>query len=129
MKRTIGVFCAVVSMLLFSSHVAYASVASRHGDVRVDVPNANCSTPLKLRDGPSQSGGMVSVSVRGVWGNLSTVAFDNKTSSYTVGACAVELAALANGGGNHYTRCLNPGCVENTMLPGWDNVISSVYLH
>jgi hypothetical protein len=93
------------------------------------VPTLNCSTPLKLHAGTSQGGTLVSVYARGLWVNLSTFGFDNMTSSYTVGACAVELAAGAGGGGNHYTRCLSPGCVENSMLPGWDNVISSVFLH
>jgi hypothetical protein len=129
MRRTIGVFCAAVCLFASSSNVAQAVGATRGGALPGQAPNANCSTPLKLRDGPNQSGTTVSVSVRGLWVNLSDVGFNNRTSSYTVGACAVELAAQANGGGNHYTRCLYAGCVENTMLPGWDNVISSVYLH
>ena len=129
MRRTIGVFCAAVSLLASSSTVAQAAGGPRAGSVRRTAPNANCSTPLKLRDGPGQTGTTVSISSRGVWVNLSDVLFDNRTSSYTVGACAVELAAQANGSGNHYPRCLNAGCVENTMLAGWDNVISSVYLH
>jgi hypothetical protein len=39
------------------------------------------------------------------------------------------LASSTNGNGARYTRCLSAGCVENTMDLGWDNVISSVYLH
>jgi hypothetical protein len=91
-------------------------------------PLLTCSTPLKLHDGTSQGGTLATVSTRGIWINLSTLSFDNKTSSYTVGACAVELAAQGNGTGNHYPECLFPGCVEDTMLPGWDNVLSSVKL-
>jgi hypothetical protein len=129
MRRTIGVCCVVVSLIASSSSVALALDAAGAGAALGGAPNINCSTPLKLRDGPNQTGTTVSVSARGLWVNLSTVGFDNRTSSFTVGACAVELAPQANGGGNHYTRCLSPGCVENTMLPGWDNVVSSVYLH
>jgi hypothetical protein len=91
--------------------------------------NLSCSTPLRLHDGTYQTGTTVSIYSRGLWINLSTLSFDNMTSSYTVGACAVELAAGSSGGGSHYTRCLSAGCVENVMAAGWDNVISSVYLH
>jgi hypothetical protein len=129
MKRTIGVSCVTLFLLASSSTVAQAIGPARDGAVHGTAPNANCSTPLKLRDGAGQTGTTVSVSVRGLWVNLSSVLFDNRTSSYTVGACSVELAAQANGSGNHYPRCLSAGCVENTMLAGWDNVISSVYLH
>jgi hypothetical protein len=93
------------------------------------TPQVNCSTPLRLRDGINQTGATLSVFARGIWVNLGTFGFDNKTSSYTVGACAVELALGTGGGGSHYARCLYAGCVENVMLPGWDNTISSVYLH
>src|SRR5262249_41478099 len=51
-------------------------------------PLATCSTPLKLHDGTNQGGALASVNTRGAWVNLSSLSFDNKTSSYTVGACA-----------------------------------------
>jgi hypothetical protein len=92
-------------------------------------PASTCSIPLKLFDGTNQGGSSVSISQRLVWVNLSAHSFDNKTSSYTVGSCAVDLASGANGGGQPYTRCLSAGCVENVMDLGWDNTISSVYLH
>jgi hypothetical protein len=92
-------------------------------------PDISCSSPLKLHEKTNQLGTTIFVYTRGLWINLSTVDFDNMTSSYTVGACGIELAALANGGGSHYTRCLSAWCVEDVMLTGWDNVISSVYLH
>jgi hypothetical protein len=94
-----------------------------------ESPALNCSTPLRLHDGTSQAGTTVSVFARGLWVDLSIFGFDNKTSSYTVGACPVELASGPGGTGNHYPRCLYAGCVENVMAPGWDNVVSSVYLH
>jgi hypothetical protein len=93
-----------------------------------DRPDVSCSTPLKLYNGTYLTGSSVSIYQRGVWVNLSSAGFDNMTSSYEVGACAVILASGANGGGSHYPECLNAGCVENTMLTGWNNVLSSVYL-
>jgi hypothetical protein len=92
-------------------------------------PDLSCSTPLTLHAGQYQGGATLLVYVRGLWVNLSTYSFDNRTSSFTVGACAAELAAQSGGNGNHYQRCLYAGCVEDVMAPGWDNVVSSVYLH
>jgi hypothetical protein len=92
-------------------------------------PLLTCSTSLKLHDGTNQGGGVLSLNTRSTWINLSSHSFDNKTSSYTVGSCSVELASQTNGQGNHYPECLSAGCVEDTMLAGWDNVLSSVYLN
>lgn len=89
---------------------------------------ASCSTPLRLYDGTSFSGTRVSVYTRGVWVNLGSLGFDNRTSSYIVGACAVELAKGTGGSGDRYPRCLYAGCQEATLLSGWNNTISSVYL-
>ena len=92
-------------------------------------PALTCSMPLRLYDGTQFTGRSVSISERGVWVNLSTLSFDNKTSSFKVGACTVDMASAAGGGGALYPTCRNPGCQEGTMDPGWNNVISSVYLH
>jgi hypothetical protein len=110
-----------------SGPVRRATAASRMSDPA--IPSLTCSTPLKLHNGPNQTGTLATVSARGIWINLSSISFDNMTSSFTVGACSVSLASATNGGGALYTRCLSAGCVENTMDLGWDNVISSVYLH
>ena len=94
-----------------------------------DAPALACSSPLILYDYTYLGGASFSVYTRGLWINLSGTGFDNRTSSYRVGACAIDLASASNGGGSRYTRCLYAGCVENTMLSGWNNVVSSVYLH
>lgn len=93
-----------------------------------EAPTLSCSTPLKLRDGTNQSGTLVLIYTRLQWVNLTDFDFNNMTSSYTVGACAVILASGTNGGGSLYAECLNAGCVEDVMLTGWNNVLSSVYL-
>jgi hypothetical protein len=103
--------------------------ALRQRVAALGAPGVSCSSPLVLHDGTYQTGTSVSVYARGLWIDLSTVGFNNKTSSYKVGACAVELASGSGGGGVHYTRCLSAGCVENVMDVGWNNVVSSVYLH
>jgi hypothetical protein len=104
-------------------------VAARAGGAHMQQPAVSCSTPLRLHNGTNQTGATLSIYTRGVWVDLADWGFDNMTSSYTVGACAIELASLAGGGGFRYTRCLSAGCVENVMDNGWNNVVSSVYLH
>jgi hypothetical protein len=100
----------------------------RERQLAVD-PAVSCSVPLRLYDTAFLGGTVVSVFTRGLWINLSAVSFDNRTTSFKVGACAIELASGPGGGGNFYPRCLSPGCVENTMLSGWNNTISSVFLY
>jgi hypothetical protein len=105
------------------------SAQAHDGGRELRTPVVSCSTPLKLYDGTSLTGGLATVYSRGLWINLSSLSFDNRTSSYKVGACPVELAAGTHGGGSRYPACLFAGCVENIMLPGWNNTISSVYLY
>jgi hypothetical protein len=93
------------------------------------APDLACGSSLDLYDGTYLSGTEVSIYTRGLWINLSTLGFDNRTSSYVVGACPIDLASGTNGGGSRYTRCLSPGCAEFTMASGWNNVVSSVYMH
>ena len=127
MKRT--VWMLVFLVVGISLNVAAARPGSAATRATVRGPEISCSTPLRLHDGTYQTGQTLSISTRGVWLNLADFGFDNMTSSYTVGACAIELASLADGGGFRYTRCLYAGCVENVMDNGWNNVVSSVYLH
>jgi hypothetical protein len=89
----------------------------------------SCSTPLRLYDGTYLSGTTVAIYTRGAWINLGSYGMDNMTSSFKVGACSVSLAAGTGGGGSHYSECLYANCIENVMATGWNNVISSVYIH
>jgi hypothetical protein len=93
------------------------------------APALNCSTALKLYDHTNFGTPSVSISQRGTWINLSTLGFDNRTSSYRLGACLVDMASGQNGGGALYPTCGSPGCGESSMKPGWDNTISSVFIH
>jgi hypothetical protein len=125
MRRAFAVVFAVVSLVGPSAGHAW----SANAHPQVGAPSTACSTPLTLYDGANRSGGFVTISARGQWINLSTLLFDNKTSSYKVGACSVSLSASPGGGGNFYPECLIPGCIENAMLPGWNNVFSSVFIN
>jgi hypothetical protein len=137
MGRGLLVITCVVALLGAAVGSAEAATAKQEGRGRVEVgsaerdlvPLVNCSTPLRLWDGTYETGAMVSIYARGVWVNLNIVNFGDKTSSYIVGSCSVELADGQNGSGSRYPYCLSAGCVENVMASGWDNRISSVYLH
>jgi hypothetical protein len=124
-----------VTLCMWETSFVYASQPAGFGkgtaaQSRSGVgPEVACSTPLRLYDGTSLTGTFVSISSRGLWINLSSVSFDNRTSSFKVGACSVDLASANGGGGALYEHCLTPGCEEDTMDPGWNNVISSVFLH
>ncbi len=138
MHRVGLAFVAIVSIFVWFAVPAGASgaagavgapagtIQSQRGGV---APASTCSTALRLYDGASLTGSSVPISERFVWINLSTLGFDNRTSSFKVGACGIDMASAANGGGAWYETCLTPGCEEDTMDPGWNNVISSVYLH
>lgn len=89
---------------------------------------ASCSTPLRLFANTGYGGQELDIYTRGVWQNLSTWGFDNQLSSYKVGACGSHLAENANGGGSWYPGNTGAGAQSSSMLSGWDNRVSSVYL-
>jgi hypothetical protein len=89
---------------------------------------ASCSTPLRLFANTGYGGQELDIYTRGVWQNLSTWGFDNKLSSYKVGACDSYFAENANGGGSWYPGDTSAGAQSSSMLSGWDNRVSSIYL-
>jgi hypothetical protein len=121
--------CMVVSGRPTECFRTVAAMEERAASIAPSMsPTLNCSIPLKLRDGANQVPPTVSIYSRGIWVNLSSLSFDNKTSSFTVGACSIDLASSSGGGGSHYLSCLYAGCVEDTMDLGWNNAVSSAYL-
>jgi hypothetical protein len=91
-------------------------------------PAASCTAPLRLYADGSYGGRELDFYDRGYWQNLSTWSFDNQTSSYQVGFCAVDLADGANGGGSWYPGNTNAGHGEPSMQSGWSDRISSIYI-
>jgi hypothetical protein len=65
---------------------------------------------------------------RGAYINLSTYGFDNDTSSYKVGACASYFYDGAGGGTPLYPGTTTANSSATSMLTGWDNRVSSVYI-
>lgn len=91
---------------------------------------ASCSGSLKLYDGTSYGGQVVSLWDRSEWLNLSIYGFDNKTSSFKIGPCSAYFAANADGGGSWYPIAGTEAYdVAPTMSSGWNNVVSSIYIN
>lgn len=89
---------------------------------------AACTGTIRLYDGANYGTPMVAV-VAGssTWVNLSTYSFDNKTSSFKIGACDARLAMNANGGGSWYPSGSTQAYDEvASMSSTWNNAISSV---
>ena len=107
-----------------------ATTASQEGS----QPSGNlviqsaCSTTLKLYSGTSFGGTILALSTRAVVLNLSTWSFDNVTSSYKVGACSATFYSGANAGAPAYPGNTSAGASATSMLAGWDNRVSSVYI-
>ena len=87
---------------------------------------ANCSSSLRLYDGTGHTGQVISITTRSTLISLSGYGFNNKTSSYKVGACS---ARLYNGiGSSQYGGNTSAWASVTSMASGWNNVISSVSL-
>lgn len=87
---------------------------------------SSCSSSLRLYDGTGHTGQVISITTRSTLISLSGYGFDNKTSSYKVGACS---ARLYNGiGSSPYPGSTSAYASATSMASGWNNVISSVTL-
>ena len=89
----------------------------------------SCSSPLRLFDFYYYGGRQLSFWDRGYWQNLWEFGFDNRTSSYAIGACYAYLAEYANGGGWWYPGPDWPWAGEPIMSWDWQNTISSIYVY
>lgn len=92
------------------------------------VALATCTTALRLYSGTSYSGTVLQLSSRLSTINLSTYGFDNITSSYQVGACGSTFYDGASGVAPTYPGPTGANAASASMLTGWDNRVSSVYI-
>ncbi len=129
-----GVDCfsseAAMDAAIDSADAVQASLATDIATASVAVqPLAlgTCGTSLRLYDGTSFTGTLVAVSSAGTYINLANFGFDNKTSSFKIGACYTDLFSGASGGGSIYPGNTSAGASAATMIAGWANTISSVY--
>lgn len=92
------------------------------------VPLLACASSLKLYRSTSFTGAVLQLTSRGTYANLSTYGFDNDTSSYQVGACTSYFYDGATGGAPLYPGATTANSSATSMLTGWDNRVSSVYI-
>lgn len=91
---------------------------------------SNCSSYLRLYDGTGYGGATLSLLVRSQWLNLSSYGFDQKTSSYKIGPCKALFSDLTGGGGARYPSYLTEAYDQSwSMISGWNNDVSSVYIY
>lgn len=89
-----------------------------------------CSSSLRLYDGTSYAGSSLNLTQRSSWLNLSSYGFDQRTSSFKVGACDSKFADLTNGGGSTYPLSQTEAYDQSkSMNSGWNNDVSSVYIY
>ena len=87
-----------------------------------------CGGTLRLYDEASFGLPMVSLLPSTSWRNLSSVGFNNRTSSYRVGACDAILADPAGGALPWYPTSLTQANMSGSIMPtSWDNRISSIF--
>ncbi len=89
-----------------------------------------CSTSMRLYDGASYTGNVLWLSSQWTFLNLSNFGFDNMTTSYKIGACSSYFYSGASGGGSLYPIQNTEAFDQySTMLSGWNNVLSCVYMN
>jgi hypothetical protein len=98
------------------------------GGFAASAASTTCSSSLRLYDGTSFTGSVLSVAIR--WSVLSLwrYGFDNRTSSFRVGACGVDFFSGSSGGGSAYSGATWAGGSAASM-GYWDNVVSSIYIY
>ena len=91
--------------------------------------SSGCGSFLKLYDGAWYNGQTIWFSTRLSWLNLSSYGFNQKTSSFRIGSCSAYFADYSWGGGAWYPTYLTQANDNGpTMLPGWNNDVSSLYI-
>jgi hypothetical protein len=110
----------------YRSEAAMDRAAAR---LSVDItPFAACSTSLRLYRSTSYGGSVLQLTTRGTVINLSGYGFDNDTSSYKVGACSAGFYDGSGGGAPTYPGSTGANASATSMVSGWDNRVSSVYI-
>lgn len=92
------------------------------------TPFAACSSSLRLYRSTSYGGSVLQLTTRGTVINLSGYGFDNDTSSYRVGACSAGFYDGSGGGAPTYPGSTGANASATSMVSGWDNRVSSVYI-
>jgi len=99
------------------------------GPGRFVATGSSCSSFVRLYDGIYYTGASLWLNSRSIWLNLSALGFDQRTSSFKIGACSAYFADWAGGGGAWYpTWATQAYDVAPWMASGWNNDVSSVFI-
>jgi hypothetical protein len=101
------------------------AVAARSIEI---TPFAACSSSLRLYRSTSYGGSVLQLTTRNAYINLSGYGFNNDTSSYRVGACSAGFYDGSGGGAPTYPGSTGANASATSMVSGWDNRVSSVYI-
>lgn len=113
----------------YRSEAAMDAAEPAAGDLRIGGTLATCSSSLRLYSSTGWNGSVLALTSRDVVINLSGYGFSNVTSSYKVGACSSIFYDGVGGGGSVYPGNTSAGASATSMLSGWDNRVSSVYIN
>jgi hypothetical protein len=92
------------------------------------TPLAACASSLRLYRSTSYGGSVLQLTARGTFINLSSFGFSNDTSSYRVGACSASFYDGSSGGAPTYPGSTSANASATSMVTGWDNRVSSIYI-
>jgi hypothetical protein len=93
--------------------------------LRAIVPLSTCASSLRLYDNTSFGTPVLALNTSGFWVQLSTYSFSAKTSSYIVGVCN---SLFADGAGTVYPGSTSAGSAATSMVPGWNNRVTQVFI-
>lgn len=111
------------------AQLGLATTTTKGGGPTEGLMGTQCSSYLKLYDGTLYTGTVLYLRSKYQWHNLSSYGFNQKTSSFKVGACSTYFADYSNGGGAWYPTYLTQAWDQaGAMLSGWNNDVSSVYI-
>jgi len=104
-------------------------VDTKSGPTEGLLGSTQCSSYLKMYDGTWYSGSVLYLRSKYQWHNLVNYGFNQRTSSFKVGACSTYFADYNNGGGAWYPTYATQAYDQSpTMMSGWNNDVSSVYI-
>lgn len=106
-----------------------STAATAKGGPTQSLMGTNCSSYLKLYDGTWYTGTILYLRSKYQWHNLVNYGFNQRASSFKVGACSTYFADYSNGGGAWYPTYATQAYDQSaTMITGWNNDVSSVYI-
>lgn len=90
---------------------------------------SSSSCPVRLYALTNYGGAELTLSTRLKWHNLNSYGFDNRTSSFKISGCSSTFRDGIGGSGSTYPGATSSWSWSSSMVHGWDNRVSSVWIH